>query len=91
MTDIVSDKEVETILMTGTNDGAFIWLNGELILDSYRERPLYYNQFQIPVTLNKGKNTLVLMVMQAGGSWGFHVNLKSENLNLNIVLPDMEN
>ncbi len=89
VTGIVSDEEVKTVLMTGTNDGAFIWLNGKLILDSYRERPLYYNQFQIPITLNKGKNTLVLMVMQAGGSWGFHVNLKATENNLNVVLPEI--
>ena len=91
MTEILSDKEVETTLMTGTNDGAFIWLNGELILDSYQERPLYYNQFQIPIILNEGKNTLVLMIMQAGGSWGFHVNLKSQGFNLKVELPNMRN
>ena len=91
VTEIISDREVEAVLMTGTNDGAFIWLNETLILEDYKERPLYYNQFQIPVTLKKGKNTLVLMVLQAGGSWGFHVNLKSEDSNLNIVLPDMGN
>ena len=87
MTEILSDEDVKTTLMTGTNDGAFIWLNGELILDNYQERPLYYNQFQIPIDLKKGKNTLVLMVMQAGGSWGFHVNLKLQDFNLKTELP----
>jgi hypothetical protein len=91
VTEIISDEEMETTLLTGTNDGAFIWLNENLIYNNYRERPLYYNQFSIPVKLKKGKNTLVLMVMQAGGSWGFHVNIKTKGEKLKIELPAWEN
>jgi hypothetical protein len=90
VTEIITDKDVESTLLTGTNDGAFIWLNGDLILDNYKDHPLYYNQFKLPVNLKKGKNTLVLMVMQSGGSWGFHVNLKTQGTNLKVVLPDLE-
>lgn len=90
VTDIFSDSEVEATIMSGTNDGAFIWLDDDLILESYKERPLYYNQFMLPVKLKKGKNRLVLMVLQGGGSWGFHVNIKAEGNNLKAVLPDIE-
>ena len=76
-------------LLTGTNDGAFIWLNDEIVLDNYQERPLYYNQFSIPIKLKKGKNTLVLTVLQGGGSWGFHVNLKIKENKIKVVLPDL--
>jgi hypothetical protein len=88
VTEIVTEKDVKATLLTGTNDGAFIWLNGQLILDNYKERPLYYNQFKLPVILKKGKNTLVLMILQAGGSWGFHVNIKTQGQKPDIVLPD---
>jgi hypothetical protein len=91
VTEIVSDEEIKATLLTGTNDGAFIWLNGKLILDNYKERPLYYNQFKLPVSLKKGKNTLVLMILQAGGSWGFHVNIKTAGKALKINLPDFRN
>ena len=90
VTDIFSDEEIEATILTGTNDGAFIWLNDELILESYKERPLYYNQFNLPVKFKKGKNKLVLMVMQGGGSWGFHVNIKADGNKLKVVLPDKE-
>jgi hypothetical protein len=90
VTEIISDKEMAATLLAGTNDGAFIWLNGKLVLDNYKERPLYYNQFKLPVTLEKGKNTLVLMILQAGGSWGFHVNLKTQGNKLTVVLPNPE-
>ncbi|VAX16968.1 beta-galactosidase, partial [hydrothermal vent metagenome] len=90
VTEIYSDEESEVTILTGTNDGAFIWLNDELIFESYKERPLYYDQFNLPVKLKKGKNRLVLMVLQGGGSWGFHVNVKAEGNKLKVVLPDIE-
>ena len=90
VTEIISTEEVEATILTGTNDGAFIWLNDKLILESYRERPLYYNQFSLPVKLKKGKNRLVLMVLQSGGSWGFHVNIEAIGNKLKIVFPDVE-
>jgi len=88
ITEIISDTNFETTLLTGSNDGAFIWLNGDLILDDYKQRPLYYNQFTVPVKFKKGNNTLVILSMQGGGSWGFHVNLKTQGNELKIVLPD---
>jgi hypothetical protein len=91
ITEIICDTATEAILLAGTNDGAFIWLNGDIILDNYKERPLYYNQFNLPVTLKKGKNTLVLLVNQAGGSWGFHVNVQAPGKGLKVVLPDLRN
>jgi len=91
VTEIISDKEFETTLLTGTNDGAFIWLNGELILDDYKQRPLYYNQFTVPIKIKKGKNKLVIMSLQGGGSWGFHVNLKTKGNDIKIILPDPDN
>jgi len=90
ITEITSDKDFKTTLLTGTNDGAFIWLNGDLILDDYKQRPLYYNQFNVPIKLKKGKNSLVFMVMQGGGSWGFHANIKTLGNDLKIALPDLE-
>jgi len=86
-TEIYSDEEVEITLLTGSNDGAFMWINGDLILDNYQERPLYYNQFSIPIELKKGKNTLEIIVLQAGGSWGFNVNLQTNGNKIKIVLP----
>jgi len=88
VTEIICKEDIKSTLLTGTNDGAFIWLNGQLILDSYKERPLYYNQFKLPVTLQRGTNTLVLMILQAGGSWGFHVNIKTPGQKPDIRLPD---
>ncbi len=89
-TEIICDEEAEVTLLTGTNDGAFIWLNGHLIFNNYQQRPLYYNQFRLPVNLKKGKNTLVLIVDQEGGSWGFHVNIETNGHAIKTALPDFK-
>ena len=51
---------------------------------------IYTGDWQNAGNTKKGKNTLVLMVMQGGGSWGFHVNIKADDNKLKVVLPDME-
>jgi hypothetical protein len=87
VTEITAHKETATNVLIGSNDGAFAWLNGELILNNYKERPLYYNQFVLPVKLKKGKNILALMVLQAGGSWGFNVNIEMNPQEFECRVP----
>jgi len=87
VTEIITEKAMATHLLIGTNDGAFVWLNDELILDNYRERPFYYNQFTLPVRLKKGGNKLVLLILQSGGSWGFNVNIELNTGDFKCTLP----
>uniref|UniRef100_UPI003217380B DUF4838 domain-containing protein n=1 Tax=uncultured Draconibacterium sp. TaxID=1573823 RepID=UPI003217380B len=68
----VPDNRV-SFLSLGSNDGCRLWLNGEQIWDYPSERGLSPNDDLIPVTLKKGKNTLLLKVEERAGSWGFCV------------------
>ena len=77
MTELVCEKEIKTNLRFGHNDGAVIWLNGDLIYEYRDVNSFKYNQFTLPVTLKKGKNVLVMMIMQAEGQWSFNLNLDS--------------
>lgn len=74
-TEIICENNIETTLRIGHNDGAFIWLNGEIIYEYTKPHAFNYNEFSIPIKLNKGKNILVVMIMQTGGSWLFNLNL----------------
>ncbi|VAX17584.1 probable secreted protein-putative xanthan lyase related [hydrothermal vent metagenome] len=74
-TEIICKNKIETTLRIGHNDGAFIWLNGEIIYEYTQPHAFNYNEFSIPIKLNKGKNLLVMMIMQAGGNWLFNLNL----------------
>ena len=62
-------------LFFGRNDGATIWLNGELIYENLNQHAFVYNEFSTPIKLKKGKNLLVLLLSQDGGGWGFNFNL----------------
>ena len=74
-TEIESPDDKVMILGLGTNDGCRVWLNGEQILDVPTERGLSVDDDLIPVSLKKGKNTLLLKVEERGGSWGFCARL----------------
>ena len=76
-TDIICDKELKTTLRFGHNDAAYIWINGNLIYEFNDVNAFKYNEFSVPIHLKKGKNKLVMMVMQAGGSWLYNVNIDS--------------
>jgi hypothetical protein len=52
----------------GRNDGAYIWLNGGLVYKAASLNGFKYNEFSFPIKFKKGKNLLVLMSMQAGGT-----------------------
>ncbi len=73
--EIYCDKELETILRIGHNDGINVWLNGEIVYDYLRKHAFEYNMARIPINLKKGKNLLVLLVTQAGRNWMFNINL----------------
>ena len=77
ITELICKKEIRTNLRFGHNDAAFIWLNGDLIYEYTDVNAFKYNEFTLPVELKKGKNTLVMMIMQAGGQWLFNMNLDS--------------
>ena len=84
VTEIICQEDLETILRIGHNDGAFIWLNKELIYEYPSTHGFKYNEFSVPIKLNKGKNILGMIIMQAEGSWLFNLNMDSNKFNSQI-------
>lgn len=72
-TEIQSDEAKVLFISVGTNDGGKLWVNGLNIWDYPQQRGLVIDDDLIPVTLKKGKNTLLLKVEQRGNQWGFCV------------------
>ncbi len=72
---IVCDRAIDTQLRIGHNDGVYVWLNGEVVYAYPGKHAFQYNMAAVPIRLRKGKNLLVLLVMQAGRNWLFNVNL----------------
>jgi len=66
---IFSDKEQKVSLEFGSDDGIKVWLNGRQVLANNATRACEPGQEKIEVTLEKGKNTLLLKITQGGGQW----------------------
>ena len=64
------DQETTGVLGIGADDAVQVWLNGELIHQSVIGRVLAYHD-NVEVTFKKGKNHLVLKILNYGGPWGF--------------------
>ncbi len=73
MTWIVSDRDVpEATLLTGSDDGAIWFLNGQEVHRHVGRRPLRRDQDRTarPVSLKKGVNVLVAVVSNGGSGTG---------------------
>lgn len=65
-------------LAVGADDGVFVWWNGTLVLDVSSCQGVNLDQFQAPVEVLEGWNTLLLKVYDQGGGWGLAARLLDE-------------
>ena len=70
-------EETEGVLGIGSDDSVKVWLNGELVHKNLVTRGVMPDNDRVPVTFKKGKNQLVLKILNCGGSWGFACRLLS--------------
>ncbi|MBL9136137.1 MAG: DUF4838 domain-containing protein [Verrucomicrobiales bacterium] len=73
--EILSPAPVACILALGSNDGARVWLNGELILDQPGPRGLKLDHHLVPVALRQGTNALMIKVEERGNRWALACRL----------------
>ena len=70
----VYSPETQTVNMwIGSNDGAKIWLNGEVVLFNDVYRSFEIDKYRTTATLSAGWNRLLVKVSQGRGSWGVSV------------------
>lgn len=74
-TRIESDKEQEITLENGSDDGAKIWLNGQVVLSVNAVRPCTPGSEKAKLKLKSGVNTLLVKVTQGGGEWQLCIRL----------------
>lgn len=73
-----SDTVRTATLAVGADDGVFVWWNGEKVLDVTTCQGVNLDQFQAPVTVERGWNALLLKVYDQGGGWGLSARLLDE-------------
>ncbi len=70
-------EETSAVLGIGSDDSVEVWLNGELVHKNMVTRGVVQDSDSVPVTFKKGKNQLVLKILNYGGPWGFACRLLS--------------
>jgi cysteine-rich repeat protein len=66
---IRSDFEQTVTVALGPDDGAFLWLNGEQILDISGCQGTHLDEFTTEGTLLEGWNSILIKVRDHGGAW----------------------
>ena len=68
---LVAPDAIDAVLEIGSDDGVKVWLNGELVHANHAIRPVTLGEDKARVRLEKGDNSVLMKITQAGGGWGF--------------------
>ena len=74
-TEIISPDDREVTLTLGSNDGAKIWLNGEVIYNVHVGRSAIADQIFLKIYLKKGTNKILAKVENLGANWGLYMRI----------------
>ena len=69
--DVEAEKDVEAVLLLGSDDGATVWLDGRQIHRTSAQRGVRVDEDKVAVKLTAGTHSLVLRIDQSTGGWGF--------------------
>ncbi|MBI5380889.1 MAG: hypothetical protein HZA31_03200 [Opitutae bacterium] len=74
-TEIEVDQAQPALLGLGSDDGVKVWLNGEVLVEKWVQRPLKIDEDVLPLRLKQGKNQLLLKVQNIRGEWRYSCRL----------------
>ncbi len=63
------DRETEAQIVSGSDDGLALWLDGQRIYTALEPRVFAPESDRVPVTLKPGRHVLLARVSQGGGEW----------------------
>ena len=67
--EIEAPRQKEALFKIGSNDGVVCWLNGKKVHSNFVGRPLTVDNDIFKVMLKKGKNRILLKVLNEGNNW----------------------
>ena len=92
-----SPRVQNTRMFVGSDDTVKVWLNGDLVREEIVYRAASDYQGAFPVTLKRGRNTVLVAVGNGGGGWtgffGFQADAEYTVLSfadIRYVLPDVD-
>ena len=76
------DREVKMTL--GSNDGAKVWVNNEVVYNRHVPRNAVADQEMLTVKFKKGINKILVKIENLGASWGLYLRVVNTNNELQI-------
>ena len=70
---VISERDQEAAFLFGSDDGAKVWINGELVHSVYQGRGLSFGEDRFTAPLRKGENSVLIKVADRVRSWGFAI------------------
>jgi len=88
---VESEQDQDGYLWFGADDGAKVWLNGEVVLEQHGPLQMELGDFRVPVSLQAGSNPLLVKVRNRFGSTGFAASIVDRTggtlFDMKAVLP----
>ncbi|MFA4016229.1 MAG: hypothetical protein RUDDFDWM_001332 [Candidatus Fervidibacterota bacterium] len=81
MTEFDLDEPTEAVMLIGSDDDVFVWLNGELVHKFVGDRGWRADQDSVRVKLKAGTNTVLLKVLNGRAQWAASVRLLTPDGN----------
>ncbi len=81
LTYIISPDDREVVFRIGSDDGIKIWLNDSLVYDNDVYRQLEIDSDVFPVRLKRGKNRVLIKLIQGTLDCGFHLRVTNSDGN----------
>ncbi len=78
-TTVTSPDEREVQFRFDSDDQGKVWLNGEEVFVNTGTYAAQIDRDTIPVTLKKGKNSILVKVCEQTGGWGFYLRITDQN------------
>ncbi len=73
--EVESPNNRKAVITLGSDDGAKVWINGELVYNKTIWRGAVHDEEFLDVNLKKGKNTILVKVENNTGEWGLILRL----------------
>ena len=82
----IDAPEARTLsLSLGSDDGIKLWINGKEVLAHNTGRGAAADQEKVDISLRKGKNELLMKIVNGGGPSGFYFSAKQEDAPKNVI------
>lgn len=75
LTYVEAPEDMDVVFVFKSDDGVAAWLNGTKIHLNLAARSWWGGEDRVPATLKKGRNTLLVKVLQGAGDWGMSVKI----------------